>query len=228
MKKIAGLFILFFLTSCTGMVLQAAPVEQVALEVLAQPQVVTQTSAAVCLPCASAVAPTPDCSLCATAACAITPTVTETTRPQAQVPTITPTPTSTAAAPPTPSGPPPYKIHPGSPVYMPSLNGTCAWTGVGGMVMDASAKGVSNVVVIVKGTVNGQPFESLTLSGLAPAYGAMGGYEVQLSNQLIHTTGSLYIGLYDLVGQRLSDPVPFDTVADCNQNRIIMSFQRNP
>jgi hypothetical protein len=224
MKKIIGLFILLFLTSCSGMVLQAAPVEQSALEALVQPQQVTQTPAAVCVACPSPVVPTPDCSLCATAACADAQTITETPL----TPTLTPTVTSTPLPPATLVGPLPYKIHPGSPVYMPSLNGTCAWTGVGGMVMDASAKGVKDVVVIVQGKVKGQPFESLTLSGLSPAYGALGGYEVHLSNELINSTGSLYITLYSLAGQRLSDPVAFDTIADCGKNRVIMSFQKIP
>ena len=111
---------------------------------------------------------------------------------------------------------------------MPSLHGLCTWTGVGGMVMDTTAKGVNNVVVIVQGRINGQPFEGLTLSGLAPGYGALGGYEVQLSNQLINTTGTLYIGLFDLAGQPLTDPVAFNTVADCGKNLIIMNFQKNP
>ena len=230
MKKITGLFILLLLTSCTGLVLQAAPVEQSSLEVLAQPPGITVEPEGICVPCASPVAPTPDCSLCATAACANVPTITETTQAQDQVPTITPTPTQTMTPEPTvtPSGPRPFKLHPGSPVYMPSLNGTCAWLGVGGMVMDTTGKGMNNVVVVVQGRVRGLPYENLTLTGLAPAYGATGGYEVQLSNELFTSNGSLYITLFDLAGRQLTDPVSFDTTADCGKNRIIMSFQQNP
>ena len=230
MKKITGLFILLFLTSCTGMVLQAAPVDQAALEVQAQPPGITVEPQGICVPCASPIAPTPDCSLCATAACANGPTKTNTPAPQNQDPTITPTPTQTFTPEPTvtPSGPRPFKLHPGSPVYMPSLNGTCAWTGVGGMVMDETGQGIDSVVVVVSGRVRGVPFENLTLTGLAPYYGATGGYEVQLSNQLFNSNGSLFITLFDLAGRQLTDPVSFDTTADCGKNRVIMSFQKNP
>ena len=96
------------------------------------------------------------------------------------------------------------------------------------MVMDVTGKGVSNVVVIVHGRVKGLPFDYLTLSGLAPAYGVTGGYEVPLSNELFVSSSSLYITLFDLGGYQLTDPVAFDTVADCGKNRVIMSFQENP
>ena len=94
--------------------------------------------------------------------------------------------------------------------------------------MDTTGKGMNNVVVVVQGRVRGLPYENLTLTGLAPAYGATGGYEVQLSNELFTSNGSLYITLFDLAGRQLTDPVSFDTTADCGKNRIIMSFQQNP
>ena len=94
--------------------------------------------------------------------------------------------------------------------------------------MDETGQGIGSVVVVVQGRVRGVPFENLTLTGLAPAYGATGGYEVQLSNQLFNSNGSLFITLFDLAGRQLTDPVSFDTTADCGKNRIIMSFQKNP
>lgn len=156
------------------------------------------------------------------------PTITPT---ETSLPSLTPTSASTETPVPSPTtsqGDKPYQVQPSSPVYLQNFTHQtlgCNWLGVAGQVFDASGAPVLNLVVVVEGFLNDQPVEALGLTGLAGSYGP-GGYEIQLANSAVASSQSLFITLFDLNGTPLSDPVVFDTVADCNKNVVIINFQR--
>jgi hypothetical protein len=66
------------------------------------------------------------------------------------------------------------------------------------------------------------------MTGLAEgdAYGP-GGYEIQLSKQPYQTNGSLNIQVFDLNANALTDPLFFNTSADCEKNLVIINFTSN-
>jgi hypothetical protein len=135
------------------------------------------------------------------------------------VPTVTPVPSETPI-------PKPYQVQPNNPLYLQNFthpNLACDWLGVAGQVFDKSGKPLSDVVVVVDGSLSGQTLEQIGLTGKAVAYGA-GGYELVLGNQAVASTSPLTIALYDLQGKALSDPFPFNSVADCKKNLILINF----
>jgi hypothetical protein len=100
----------------------------------------------------------------------------------------------------------------------------CNWMGAAGQVFDKNGKPVTNLIVSVAGTLPTSSVDMLGLTGLAITYGG-GGYEIVLSNQVVASSGSLFISVYDLAGNALTDAFPFNTVADCKKNLIIMNFK---
>ena len=96
--------------------------------------------------------------------------------------------------------------------------------GAAGQVFDKNGKPVTNLIVSVAGTLPTSSVDMLGLTGLAITYGG-GGYEIVLSNQVVASSGSLFISVYDLAGNALTDAFPFNTVADCKKNLIIMNFK---
>jgi len=119
-----------------------------------------------------------------------------------------------------------YKVQPGTPAltanYAHPEEG-CQWLAVAGQVFDASGQEVSNLVVHVNGTLNGKAVDEVSLTGVAPDYGP-GGYEVKLADQAIASPGTLVIQLLDLQAHPLSEPVLFDTSADCQKNVVLINF----
>jgi hypothetical protein len=99
----------------------------------------------------------------------------------------------------------------------------CQWQGVAGQVLAADGAPVLNVVVLITGMINDQPVERVGLTGSYLAYGE-GGYEIELTRQPVKSSGQLAIQLFDLNDQPLSDPVLFDTSADCGENLALINF----
>ncbi len=119
-----------------------------------------------------------------------------------------------------------YRSQPGTPVLMANYahpEQGCQWSSVAGQVFDAAGKPVLNLVVQVRGTLNGQPFDQINLTGLALEYGP-GGFEVKLASQAVTSTGTLSIQLLDLQAHPLSNPLPFNTSADCTRNVTLINF----
>ena len=122
----------------------------------------------------------------------------------------------------------PFRVQPGSPRLLPNFaNSTqaCNWMGIAGQVYEIGGPALTNIVIAVQGTLAGATVDKLGLTGLAVAYGP-GGYEIQLSTQVLNSTGTLKIQAFDLNGNPLTEPVAFNTVADCQKNLIVMNFQR--
>jgi hypothetical protein len=123
---------------------------------------------------------------------------------------------------------PMYVLQSGTPAWLPNLyapEAGCNWLGIGGQVFDNEGQAKPTLVVEVSGTFEGMNVDDLSLTGIAPAYGP-GGYEIILADHVAASYGTLKIQLKDLLGNQLSEMIPFNTYSDCNKNLILINFVR--
>ena len=164
-----------------------------------------------------------------------TPAPSETPEPsRTPAPSSTPLPTYTPfsiVTPPTatPTETPVYAFAPfrGHPLALGNIIHTdrgCEWMGVAGQVTYNNGAPVTGIVVKLQGTLIGEAIDKLTLTGSAPNYGP-GGYEFELGNKPVGSSGELYIQLLDQAGKPLSDKIVFNTFADCDRSLILISFE---
>ncbi|KAF0110230.1 MAG: hypothetical protein FD147_1779 [Chloroflexi bacterium] len=164
-----------------------------------------------------------------------TPTLraTETPPPMLISATADPTNTTTTSALPTTNTTESSAIYPfvlqGAPaevrsvVFRPETG--CEWQGVAGQVVDLQGKPKLQIAVALKGVFNGKTVDMKTISGTHTVYGESG-YEFQLSNVPIQSSGSLSIQLIDQSFLPLSDKVIFNTYATCDKNLILINFKQ--
>ncbi len=196
-------------------------------------QPTAQSTCAVCPTCQPGTSDpstkTPTTTPTPTRVITFTPTVTSTVIPVTLTPTTsapsTPTPTITKTATTVPLR---FTIQVGMPIYLQNFvhnEKGCNWMGVAGQVFDLNGSPLQNIVVAVKGTLNGLPVSFIALTGYPAtlAYGP-GGFEVQLAQTVIASSNSLTIQLFDVNGKALSDQVPFTTYASCTTNLILINF----
>lgn len=143
---------------------------------------------------------------------------------QSPIATSTPHPTGTPTNTPTP--PPDFILQLGSPraipnVFRPELG--CNWMGIAGQVFGPDESPLLNIVVEVGGALAGEPYMGLGMTGSTPFFG-IGGFEVTLADHPLATHGTLWVELYGLDGQILTERIYFDTYDSCEQNLIIMNF----
>ncbi len=121
---------------------------------------------------------------------------------------------------------PSYRPQPGTPVAMANFvqpASGCNWMGIGGQAFNLSGQPVSKLVVEVGGTLAGSDVFHLELTGNEPSLGPAG-FLVTLSDRAIATSASLWILLYDLAGQPLTNKIYFSTYQDCTRNFIMINF----
>ena len=99
----------------------------------------------------------------------------------------------------------------------------CNWTGVAGQVFDNNDMPVTGLIVEVGGKLEGSDILRLTLSGGSLTLGP-GGFEIPLTDHVVASTQELYIQLFDLDGNPLSDQFFFDTYPSCEQNLVLINF----
>ncbi len=151
---------------------------------------------------------------------------TQTSLPQPTA-TFTPEPTETLVPSPTATEfVAKYALQTGAPAYQrgwahDSLG--CNWMGVAGQIFDSGGQPETDVVVVITGELAGQTLDLLGVAGAEAAYGP-GGYEIKLAGQPLASRGTLAIRLYGLDGSPQSEPVLFDTYADCNQNLTVINW----
>lgn len=141
-------------------------------------------------------------------------------------PTATPVPPTPTPLPPT-ATPFPFEVQLGAPRSMPAFNHpepACGWAGIAGQVFDSQGNPLTNVLVVVEGTLNGQPFNGQSLSGVAPAYGP-GGYEIQIGPAPVASEGTLKIQVLDLNWSPVSAPLTLTTHASCDDALLLVNFQ---
>ncbi len=160
------------------------------------------------------------------ASCPVAPTCPP---PATVAPTASPTPvpTKTPILVNTPTvSPKPYQVQPNTPSYLQNfahLDKACNWMGVAGQAFGKTGNPVLNLVVVVDGVVSGKALDLLGLTGTARAYGP-GGYELVVGDKAVVSTGPMTIQLFDLAGKPVTDAFPFNTVADCKKNLILINF----
>jgi hypothetical protein len=119
-----------------------------------------------------------------------------------------------------------YIVQPNTPLYLQNFahpDKACNWLGVAGQVFDKKSSPVNNVVVVVDGILSGKVIDQMSLTGLDTAYGS-GGFEIVIANQALMSTSPLTVTLFDLAGKALTLPVPFNTLADCKKNLVLVNF----
>jgi len=119
-----------------------------------------------------------------------------------------------------------YLLQPGSPAWVENFihpEAGCNWMGVGGQVFDLQGNAISNLVVKLIGTLNGEAVELIALTGGALKLG-QGGYEFKLSDHPVASTETLWISVYDKDGNAISDPEAISTYDSCEQNFVIVNF----
>ena len=115
----------------------------------------------------------------------------------------------------------------GTPVLMPAFMHNelgCEWMGVGGQVFNAFDQPLIDLVVLLQGRLREETINLFSLTGTATAFGP-GGYEFMLSNESIASERTLFIGLYDSYGNRLSPDVYFNTSGLCESNLVLINFR---
>lgn len=158
-------------------------------------------------------------------------------------PTAEPSPTSTLTPFPTPtvevlafapssvpaeaSIAPRFLLQTGTPVGVANFvqpEAGCNWMGVGGQVFDLNDQPVTYLVVEVGGTLGGIAISQLTLSGMSTVLGP-GGFLIKLADRPIASDGTLWMQLFDLSGQPLTEKTFFPTFAECERNFILINFR---
>lgn len=154
------------------------------------------------------------------------------------LPTWTATPAGTPTFTPTLNTPTPiqyaYRVQPGTPTYLAARSlfpdRGCNWMGVTGQILDAQGRPVPEpFFLLVQGEVNGQLVRLIGYAGTAPQLGEVegqvSGFDIKIADQPFASTGVFTLQLFDLnTGEPLSEPVPFDTFADCERNAILINF----
>lgn len=123
-----------------------------------------------------------------------------------------------------------YRLQIGSPVGVANFidpQAGCNWLGIGGQAFDLSGTPVTDLVVEVGGTLEGSDVFHLSLTGSSSLLGP-GSFVIVLTNHVVPSDGTLWILLYDLAGQPLTDKIPFATYADCTKNLILINFSEVP
>ena len=188
-------------------------------------EVIPTATETVVIPTGTAV-PATATSIPATAT-VLPPTATSTAIP----PTATFTPT---AVPPTATLAPTaitekFTLQAATPIFMINFAHTaagCNWQGVAGQVFDTNGNPLTNYVIKVVGTYNGQPFSQIGITGMVAGdpYG-VGGYEIVLGSTAITSVDLLTIQLFDNLGKPVTNPLAFSTSANCSQNLVLINFK---
>ena len=119
-----------------------------------------------------------------------------------------------------------YLFQSGSPTWVENFihpEAGCNWLGIGGQVFDLQGNTISNLLVKLTGTLNGEAVELIALTGGALNLGP-GGYEFKLSDHPVASTETLWISVFDKDGIAISDPLAISTYDSCEQNFMIVNF----
>lgn len=122
----------------------------------------------------------------------------------------------------------PFILQPGNPVATSNINHPelgCNWLGVAGQAIGLSNEPVTQLFVKLGGTLQGKPFDHITITGSAPSYGSAG-YEFRLADSPADSNDTLWVQLYDQAMLPLSEQITFDTYDDCARNLILIYFNQ--
>ena len=119
-----------------------------------------------------------------------------------------------------------YVLQSGSPRWLPNFSHPdmgCNFLGVAGQVFDPQGTPEKMLIIEAGGTLAGNDVFALSLTGNDSNYGP-GGYELILSDQLVPSSDSVWIQVFNLQGQALSEKTYLDTFSDCQRNLVLINF----
>lgn len=163
---------------------------------------------------------------------------TPTPKPYTSTPGITATPSDTPTATPTETPAPtitptqvPYALQLMNPYYLKNFTHSdlgCDWLGVAGQIFNLEGQVQKQVVIRAGGEINGSPvIEEMVMPLAEPdmdlAYGP-GGFELTLANAVADTENDVWIQLFNLEGDTLSEKIYLTTYNDCQKNLILLNF----
>ncbi len=152
------------------------------------------------------------------------------TRTPTEAATSTPLPTATFTSTPTATQVP-YQVQVKNPLYLANFvheEEGCSWMGVAGQVFNDQGAVVKNVIIRAGGKLNGAPLlEDMTMPLTNPetdlAYGP-GGYELLLAQETAASENQVWVQLFNLDGEPLSERVFLTTYDDCQRNLLLLNF----
>ena len=168
----------------------------------------------------------------------VDPTSTPTSEPNTPTPAMTAAPTKTATPAatktPTPTFTPtavPFSLQLMNPYYLKNFTHDdlgCDWLGVAGQIFSSEGQVQKDIVIRAGGEINGNSVvEEMTMPLAEPdndlAYGP-GGFELTLAVSLADSESEVWIQLFNLGGDPLSDKVFLTTYDDCQKNLILLNF----
>lgn len=120
----------------------------------------------------------------------------------------------------------PFLVQAGTPVAIQNFiqaEAACNWDGIGGQVFDGDGQPVTGLVIRIYGMYDGAPLYANVLTGVSLKLGP-GGYEYQLGNTPLSSSGQLTIQVFNLMGEALSYPVVVNTQGACDRNLLLVNF----
>jgi hypothetical protein len=107
----------------------------------------------------------------------------------------------------------------------------CNWMGVAGQVFNKDGQVQTDIIIRAGGEIDGNPVvEKMVMPISEPevdlAYGP-GGYELTLADAVFATENEVWIQLFNLEGDPLSEQIFLVTRAECQQNLLLMNFVEN-
>jgi hypothetical protein len=104
----------------------------------------------------------------------------------------------------------------------------CDWLGVGGQIFNLEGVVQKDILIKAGGEVDGNPvLEEITMPLAEPeidmAYGP-GGFEITLADSPVESDSNLWIQLFSLGGDPLSEKIYLITYDDCSKNLLLMNF----
>jgi hypothetical protein len=121
-----------------------------------------------------------------------------------------------------------FAIQSGTPVSIQNFvnsSAGCSWQGIAGQVFNNAGTPQLNIVVKAGGTWKGAAVSQIALTGLSTGYGE-GGYEIVLGNSAVDTASTVWVQIYDVGGNALSDKVYISTSSDCTKNLVLLNFKQ--
>lgn len=156
------------------------------------------------------------------------PTLLPTDTPTQEPQVVEATPTEGTPAPTVAGGEMAYEIQQGDPSYIKNIGHRdlgCNWTGVAGQATGINGAPMVGLFVQLGGTLQGQPWERLSMTGTATQYGS-GGYEFTLGDQPLASNDTLWVQLLDQGMLPLSEKISFNTFEDCEKNLVLINFRQ--
>ena len=125
----------------------------------------------------------------------------------------------------------PYTLQVMNPHYLGNFTHSelgCDWLGIGGQIFNSEGVVQKDIIIKTGGDLDGSPaIEQMTMPLADPdidlAYGP-GGFELTLANSPAESDSTLWIQLFSLEGDPLSEQIFLITYDDCQKNLLLINF----